>query len=383
MSKATRKFVSPVLAELRSTIQEAETLTSKAELTKRDEARVSFLLAKISSLRTKDVADKSYSGQCKQWFRDFHNGVMEMRGTDLLAGTATPSYTQGSAGGFLVPQEFFHNVVLGMAQVDPLLDEDAVTVIPGGDSLRPIPVPGWDLSSYAAALVSEGSQQNPQTVPVTSGLNLKAYTFRATLDASFELEDDSFDTMLNQIQKAYSVAFARGIGSYLVTGTGSGQPQGVLTGATDSSVTIGSTGTPTISAADIEKIYFAVNRIYRASDKCAWVMNDQSYQLVRKAADTNSRPLLDVVDDEERLFGKPVLVSPTMPFSANAKGIVFGDLSHYIVRANSLRLRRSIQTPGYVEKGKALYTGLLRADAGVLDPTGGSTPPIVYATYHS
>jgi hypothetical protein len=44
---------------------------------------------------------------------------------------------------------------------------------------------------------------------------------------------------------------------------------------------------------------------------------------------------------------------------------------------------RTIQAPGYVDKGKALYTAYMRADAAVIDPTGGEKPPIVYATSHS
>jgi hypothetical protein len=46
-------------------------------------------------------------------------------------------------------------------------------------------------------------------------------------------------------------------------------------------------------------------------------------------------------------------------------------------------MRRRINTPGYIEYGKALYTGLMMADAIVHDPTDGALPPIVTARLHS
>ena len=200
------------------------------------------------------------------------------------------------------------------------------------------------------------------------------------LDATFELEEDAFEPLINQIQRAYSIAFARGIGQYLVVGSGSNQPTGVLTAAANSDVTI---STAQIGYEDIENIYFSVDRAYRSSEKCAWLMSDKMYQQVRKATDGNGRPLINITDDQELLMGKPVLVSPSMPTpnpSLSRQLIVFGDFSHYIVRLSQLRLRRSIQAPGYVDAGKALYTGLIRCDANLLDPTNGSNPPLVFVS---
>jgi hypothetical protein len=50
------------------------------------------------------------------------------------------------------------------------------------------------------------------------------------------------------------------------------------------------------------------------------------------------------------------------------------------VRVSKMILHRSWQAQGYVEKGMALYSGYMRADAKVFDPTTGGTPPIVSAS---
>ncbi len=372
--------IARALIEVRDAINEAEALTAKQDITKRDEARISVLLAKVAALRGSQIAPSDFA---KRWLMAMVRGnelPLEARGNDVLAGTQAITYSQGAAGGYLVPQEMHDRLVLGLAQWDPFLDADVVTLVPSeGFDLRPYTIPGWDLSTFAAVKVSEGSQQNPQVVPSASATLLNSYTYRATLDASFEFEQDTFQPTMDLLEVAYAIAFARGIGIDLATGNGSTAPQGILTGAHDSGVATGSVSLTTYQ--DIENIYFSVNRIYRASQKCAWAFSDSYYEEVRKAVDGNGRPLINIVDDQEMLMGKPVYVSPSLPVGTGSRGIVFGDFSHYVVRVSGMTISRNLQAPGYVDKGKGLYTGRMRADAKVVDPTGGSTPPIVYATF--
>lgn len=378
-----KPFFNPAMVELRDAITEAETLTGKADVNKRDELRLNVLLAKIAALRSNAVAPDDFN---KRWFRALFSGStlpVEQRGTDILAGTQSITYTQTQLGGTLVPNEFWDSIIYGISQNDPLLDEDVVTLIQSKNfSLRPFKVPGWDLSSYAAAKVTETSQQNPQTVPTASTAQLGGYTYRATLDGSFEWEEDAFEPAINFLAVAYAMAFARGIGADLVTGNGTSAPQGLLAGAHDSGITTLAAGS--IDYTDIEGIYFALDAAYRHNPKCAWVMNDAIYKQVRKAHDINGRPLINVVGDRELLMDKPIRICPSMPSTANSKGIVLGDLAHLVVRCSRLVISRDTQAAGYVEAAKALYTGRMRADAKVVDPTGGgASSPIIYATLHA
>jgi HK97 family phage major capsid protein len=372
-----KNIINPAMHELRAAINEAEQISSKAELSKRDESRINVLLSKISTLRSQAVTPNDF---CKRWMAAFLTDQplpVEQRGADFLAGTQSITYTEGAEGGCLVPQEFHNDVVVGMAQIDPLLDENLVTLVESPTfALRPYTVPGVDLSTFAAAKVTEGAQQNPLTIPAVSGGILNGYTYRATFDASFEFEQDDFEGATATIQRCAAVGMARGIGVDLVSGNGTTAPQGVYTGAANSGHS--QLGSDVISYLDIENNYFAVDRFYRASPKCAWLMGDDIYQQVRKAVDNNDRPLINVVGDQELLMGKPVKISPSL----DGVAFMFGDFSHFVVRISRLALRRSIEANGYVEKGKALYTALQRADAKVFDPTGGSKPPIVYATLH-
>lgn len=367
--------ISPAMIELREAIQAAETLAAKDSLTKAEETRVNVLLAKIAALRQNPAGPDVHELR-KRFWRAMEQGK-ELRG-DLLAGTQTISYTQGASGGFAVPTEFADEILLGAAQVDPLLDKNVVGLTKSkGFSLRPYPVPAWDLSQYAATRDGESKQHASEAVPFAATKVLNGYTYAAGLGASFELEEDDFDDAMDQLQTAYSIAFARGIGADLVNGTGVGQPQGLLNGAHNSGVTTQIQAHITFN--DITAIYNSVNRIYRMSKKCAWVMNDTVYQMVRNAVDNAGRPLLDMRKDKEELLSKPVLISPSMPTLSGTKGIIFGDLSYYRVRVSGMWIQRNIEAAGYVENGKALYTARMRADGAVVDPTANNTSPLVSA----
>lgn len=315
--------------------------------------------------------------------------LKEIRATDMEAGTQAIAYTEGSLGGYLVPNDFEQDIIFGMAQFDPLLDKKVVTLIKTKGA-RPLPYPGWDLSTIAASRLAEGTQQNPGVVPAVSAINLNGAIYVSSLDATSELEEDSFEPVLNAMKEAFGVALARGIGVDLITGAGTpGIPQGVLTGATSSSITLSpniSAGVSAITNDLFMEAYFSVNRAYRQSKKCAWIMSDATYKLLRKMSSAVAEPLFEVRKDKEMIMGKPVLISPSMP-SYNASPavsgkIVFGDLSHYVVRTSQITIMRRTDLPGYAEFGKALYTARMRADGKVHDPTNGVTPPLVTITIH-
>jgi HK97 family phage major capsid protein len=382
------KYLTPAQQEIRSLLNEADELSRRSEPSKQDTARSAYIYAKIKALSSGiDAVDYR-----TQFFSDLFKGKQpkpEVRATPLEAGQQTVLYSTGLEGGYLVPQEYHDEVQFGMAQYDPLLNKDIVTLLESKDqSLRPYTIPGWDMSTFAAVKVSENAQQIPQTTPpAASGVILGGYKYMSSLPVTNELEEDMYEVTQKLMADAFTVAFARGIGADLILGSGANAPQGVIAGTT-SAYTLAALGV--VSLTDIENIYFEVNRFHRASPKCAWLMNDAAYQMTRKAADTVGNPLLKIIKDKETLMGKPVYICPSLPLYNPSLGTqaagsfcAFGDLSHMYVRVSRLSVSRSTQAAGYAENGKALYRGLMRADAKVFDPSSGATPPIVTAALHS
>lgn len=386
------KFLTPAQQEYRLLANEADALSQRQDMSRTDQSRMSFLLAKMKALQGGFVANSS--DECREFFgnlfkgRELRTTFLSNEGTTALSeGTQSITWSQQAEGGALVPHEFYDQLVLGMAQFDPLLDKNIVTVIESGSgALPPFTIPGWDLSTYAAVMVAEGVQAPPQVPPTVSGTILNGYKFKCDLPISLELEEDAFQATQSLMQTAFTIGFGRGIGKQLILGNGTTAPQGILAGTPS----VYTTASPTaLVLNDFENVYFKIDRAHRNSPKCAWLMNDAAYQLARKATDSVGNPLLKLHKDKEMIMGKPVYISPSLPSYNASLGTqqagsfcVFGDLEHYFVRVSKMSIARKSQLPGYIEFGTALYTGIMRADAKVFDPTGGNNAPIVSAQLH-
>jgi HK97 family phage major capsid protein len=406
------KQLSPsAMLEIRRLKGDIDTLLAKPNITRADGKRIDAMLGQISAIKEAGITDldavrarvdeigatisaeeRAVVEAHEAAFRAFMTGrsdeaiqhEIEKRG-NLLAGSQTISFTAGPQGGVTVPMSFQKAVTLGLSQTDPLLDPDVADVIQESTlALPPKQYPGWDLSTIAATKVTEAVQHAADAVPASNQKLVNSFSYRLSIGASYEFEQDVFDSAMERLGEAFGVGFARGIGVDLITGAGSGvAPQGVLVGAANSGITTANAGALVLD--DFTNIYFAVNRIYRAKPKCAWLLSDPIYKLARQAVDNSGRPLLSLVDDKETILGKPVYICPSLETSPSVGGdkIVFGDLGHFHVHLSSMYIRRSLQLPGYIENGLALYNGYMRADAVVDDPTSGAMPPIVYATTHA
>jgi len=161
------------------------------------------------------------------------------------------------------------------------------------------------------------------------------------------------------------------LGAHLMTGTGSSQPAGLITGA--SLGVTGGTGVAGVPTADnLIDLYYSVIAPYRASSKAAWVMKDSTVAAVRKLKDTTNQyiwtPGLSGAPDS--ILGKPLITDPNVASTAvSAKSVAFGDLSAYYVRvAGGMRFERS--TDFAFGSDQITFRCILRADGVLLDQTG-------------
>lgn len=383
--------LSAAARELRAVLNEADALTANGRTpTKGEEARLSVLLAQVKTLRENpSVAGNDF---CKRWFKAMLSGAelpQEAR-VDGQAGTQSVTWTQGPAGGYLVPSEFADKLFIGMALTDPLLNEDIVTVIRRGTN-RPLLIPSWDLTTIKAVKKAEAAQNVRKNWPTAKQDKIGGgdkWTYIAQVGASFELEDDDFQPVIDQLALALGVGIARGAGADLAAGDGATSPLGIAN-ATDSGIT--QTTLNVITDVDLDNVFYSVDAFYRAQPKCAWLVTDAVHKQIRKAKDSNNRPLINVVNGAEFLLGKPLYICPSLPAYNASLGTqtagsfcVFGDLSRFVVTLTQPTLRRSIESGvSGAEFGEALYTSVARADSAIVDPTSGSKPAIVSARLHS
>jgi HK97 family phage major capsid protein len=175
-----------------------------------------------------------------------------------------------------------------------------------------------------------------------SSVTLNAYKTGALFATSYELITDTSFDIVPYFAENLSNAISTSVGSKLISGSGTAEPQGILTGAT-----VGVTGTATApSIANILSLWASLPVGYRPG--ASWVMNPATYATLVGLNDTTGRSLVlsDLSSSQPTtLMGQPVYLDTNMPTAGTANASVFvGDLSRYmIVRyAGGVRLDQSV-----------------------------------------
>jgi HK97 family phage major capsid protein len=122
---------------------------------------------------------------------------------------------------------------------------------------------------------------------------------------------------------------------------------------------------------DLIDLMFSVDPLYRASPSAAFLMADSTLKFIRKikTATTNEPIFLPASrpGQPDMLLGKPVIVSDDVAaMAANAKSIIFGDLSQYMIRdaagVGVLRLQER-----FAEVGQVAFIAFLRTDGRAIN----------------
>lgn len=300
----------------------------------------------------------------RQWMQGRRVDSKEVRA--LAAGT-------NNAGGFTVAQDFYNKLEIAMKMWGGMLN---VSEILRTDTGATLPMPTLNWTTLVATIIGENVQSTLDTSTPFGAVNLGAYTYRTlVLPISYEfLQDSAFGE--GTIIDAFGEQLGRGLNAHLTTGTGTGQPQGIVTAATSGKV--GTTGqTLTVIYDDLVDLEHSVDPAYRANAK--WMLHDSSLKVIKKLKDLNGLPLfVPAVSGAayDTILSYPYQINQDMPvMAANAKSIVFGRLDKYKTRiVKDVTMLRLVER--YADFLQVGFLGFMRADGKLLD--AGTNPVKFY-----
>ena len=238
-----------------------------------------------------------------------------------------------------VPTSFFNQVIAQARLVGPMLDVATVLRTAGGENLQIPSQAGWS----TAAITGEGTAISESDPTFNSFITLGAYKYSFLLQLSRELIEDSGVDILSFIATQTGNAIGYAVNAALTTGSGTNQPNGIVTAA--ASAVTGTTSGPTFSADDLVTLAYSLDGAARRLPGVGWMMNTASLGVVRKLKDNSGRYIFEpsLADGNDRVLNYPVFENPAMASNASAtKSVIFGHLPSYYVRmAGGLRLDRS------------------------------------------
>lgn len=273
-----------------------------------------------------------------------------------------------SAGGFTVPTTLANFIVSTMKDWGPMYDPGITTelVTSSGNAFD---IPTNDDTGNTAALKTEGTDlTDDDSGDLAFGeKNLNAFVYATPwLKISFELLQDSAFNLEAFIGAKLGERLGRIANQRLTIGTGSSQPNGIVTAAS-----IGKTAAAAaaIAADELIDLQHSVNAAYRRSPRCGWMFADTTLASIRKLKDGQGNYLWQMGDVRvgapDLILGKQYFVNDDVAaMAANARTVVFGDMGAYIVRKVGSPLIGTVRERFWPKVGMA---GLVRFDGELTD----------------
>lgn len=339
-----------------------------AERTKQDEADKRGI--------TRDEAEGERDAYAKAFTQFLKRGIGGLNEEQRATLDANALQTAGAgvttAGGYLIPQGFWHNLQIALKAYGGLFS--LVNTIPT-DSGNPMPWPTNDPTNIVGSYITEGNQVGFQDYVFGQGM-LFAWTLTSNVIlASVQIiQDTAFDVDAFVTERA-GEAIGRLIAQELHTGAGSGAkaltgihtanaalstPRVYQPSGTDSPFTLASpsVGVPAraaglISFNSIAGMVRSVDPAYRAGARnqsrdqgegkaapggCNWVMNDTTLTNLRVITDGFGHPIWQPNPQQgeaDMLWGFPYLIDQNMPSVATTistvGGLWFGDFKRALV----------------------------------------------------
>lgn len=325
--------------------------------------------------------DEIESGAFRNWLKggmsaltDEQRSHMLNRQSNLPSEARALATGTDAAGGYLIPEGFRRQLEEAMKAFGGM--REAAFVF-GTETGNPLPMPTVNDTTNKGAILAENTQVTEQDVTFGS-LTLDAYTYTSKLiRVPFQLlQDNAFDLQA-YLARALGERIARITNEHFTTGTGTSQPRGVVVASTAGKT--GTTGqTTSIIYDDLVDLEHSVDPAYRRG--AIFMANDSSIKVVKKLKDSDGRPLwvpgIAVREPDTILGYRYVVNQDVASMAANAKSVLFGDFSKYLIRdvLGITMVRLNERYADYLQVGFMAYS---RHDGDLLD--AGTNPIKHYA----
>lgn len=292
--------------------------------------------------------------------------LMEMR----AAQTVTTS-----GGGYLISQGFSAMLEESMKAFGGMEQAGDVFQTDTGNTL---PWPTVDDTTNTGRLLAINTAAT-ETAVTYGQVSFAAYKFSSDMvTVPVELMQDSAFNVEAHIASVLGTRLGRVHNTYQTTGTGSSQPQGIVTGAS-SGVT--AAGVSSVTYDELLALEHSVDPAYRnKAFGPGFVLNDGSLLKLRQIKDSDGRPLWQPglgAGAADTLSGYPIIINQDMAaMTTGLKPILFGALKKFKIRkVKEITLVRLNER--YGELHQVAFLAFTRFDSKVLDA---GTDPVKYIT---
>ena len=354
--------------------------TLLAEYTKADKAvEAEERFVEIHRRQAETVAEQRAEGtdaeeEYRSAFRNYLLHGAQGISAEQRAAFESRDTLQGLSAGVLIPATLASSIEKALKSYGGMFEAGSIiTTSNGGDLIMPT----INDTSAKATIVAEYAQSSKRT-PSFGSVTLKAFTYRTPIiPVSQELLQDSAFNLDSLLSDLLVESFGRGINEHLTTGSGSGQPKGIVTAASASAATAAATA---ISLDNILDLIKGVDSAYAKNGK--FMFNRNTLFALAKIKDNDGRYIWQDgtrTGAPSTLFGKNYVINDDMAdIGAGNASVLFGDLSKYKIRMvkNFRVIRLNELLAEYLSVG---LFGFARVDGTLLDAGTHPVQKLVHA----
>jgi HK97 family phage major capsid protein len=235
-----------------------------------------------------------------------------------------------AAGGFLVPFQLDPTVILTSNGSYNQIRQAARTVVATGDVWNGVSAGAvsWSWDAEAAEVSDDAPTFAQPSIPIYKAQGFVPISIEALQDA---------DNVTAEVGKLLAFGKDELEAAAFITGTGTGQPTGLITALTGTASEINAAADDTFALADDYTSQGALPARYRA--RASWLANNSIYNLVRRFDTNGGAGLWERLgaDRPGMLLGRPALEAEGMDSTVTTTGavsnfiLVFGDFENYVI----------------------------------------------------
>ncbi len=306
-------------------LRNRHTRTQGAHNGQQNAAVRAFLQGGLANLSQDDLA----AMRSRQAGGDEHAAWNILRaGPQAAMSTTTPA-----EGGYTVAPEFTSSLEIAQRAYGAMLGEGTIVRTRSGAQMN---APTADPTSETGEIIGQNTGATGlDTAFGNTTIDVYRYSSKK-IALPWELIQDSMFDIEAYIQDLLAMRMGRIRGAHTTTGTGTGQPKGIVTAANTGKT--GATGqTTSIVYDDLVDLEHSVDPAYRGLPSVGFMMHDTSLAKIRKLKDSNGRPIFVPGYEQgnpggapDRLLNRRIVINQDMPvMAANAKSILFGAFAKY------------------------------------------------------
>jgi HK97 family phage major capsid protein len=314
----------------------------------------------IAAPSAKTVTTRGFSNEPREALKYY------LKTGDRIAAKATLAEGSSNTGGYIVPVDLY-NEIIARRDEQSLLGAFNFRRVTTGE--RQIVIPGQSTKS-AFAIVAESGSANFSEPDFANSRTVTLYKYSLAMKITSELLNDEQANLQSFLTEDIARAYAQAVNNFIINGTGSSQPYGILARASNSVTAASATA---LTFAEVTSLEYSIPGAYMTGGNDVGFITKNS-TLGKIRALTGNYPQFQAIGTNA-IGGKtgnirdldtfPCFTSEYTPaMTTGLKSVIFGNMNYYnFVENGALEIKRNDQL--YMATDEIAYFCYFRAGGDI------------------